>query len=169
MMLRPPAGWDARTRKSTVPSFLPPFLDLVAHLISIQTRWIWGTDPLTDLQKTVAPKHCDASFLFLRCLILIFSSWILVLIASFSLVILPLATGRFVFYLYQIPISFYHEPVCFVLGFYVLQFLSQLALSLLSIVLRIRRLWKFFDFSSMKHGQPLPPLPHPLSPFSPCP
>ena len=125
------------------------------QLISSQTRWIWGNDPLTDLQKTVAPKRCEIPYCGLRCLLLVFSCWISVLIVGFSFVILPVATGRFVFYLCQIPPSFYHEPACFILGMFVVKFLRHLAVALFSISLRLLSLWRFFNFTAMKHGHHL--------------
>mmetsp|Transcript_1936 Transcript_1936/g.3073 ORF Transcript_1936/g.3073 Transcript_1936/m.3073 type:complete len:1099 (+) Transcript_1936:22-3318(+) len=96
-MFRPPAGWDARTRVSP-------------------TRWSWNASHATELELSVAPRTYP-SFWILRLFLMLIVCWLVVVVASFTIAVLPLSVGRLVAYLLLVPHSYIHDPVCILVGY----------------------------------------------------
>lgn len=97
-MVRPPASWDARTRRST-------------------TRWAWQTDEKFELERSVAPRKAP-NFWFLRMTLLLLVTWLAVEVVVFSLTVFPIIIGRRIMALFMIPVAYVHDPLCMVIGLY---------------------------------------------------
>lgn len=95
-MRRPPPGWDARTNRNT-------------------TRWAWGTEPLSELEQSVAPRKQPEGWIW-RTTLLLISSWALVCGLVLIAIFVPVVLGRLLLRLLQVPSWITHEPVCFLLG-----------------------------------------------------
>jgi len=95
VLRRPPPGWDARNLRNT-------------------TRWAWGGEEATDLERSVAPRVAPSWWLP-RLAVALSLSWLLVVAVILSLTALPLLAGRAFFWL-LVPAWSVHDPVSFVCG-----------------------------------------------------
>ena len=79
------------------------------------TRWAWGNEPVSDLERSVAPR-ARPSLCGMRLVILLVASWVGILLLVGSFLLLPLLLGRAGFALLRVPVQFYHDPFAFALG-----------------------------------------------------
>jgi hypothetical protein len=84
-----------------------------------QTRWAWGTEEPTALERNVAPRKTP-SFWVLRVLVLIALSWMLLVVTILGGTIFPVLLGRFIVWSLQVPSWLVHDPICFVAGAFVI-------------------------------------------------
>lgn len=101
-LLRPPPGWDVRSSHNS-------------------TRWAWGTEEPSHLEKNVAPRVVPTYWL-LRVLVLCFCSWILLVMIALFILIVPLSLGRMLSVGIQAPVFLRHDPLNFVVGCILLQY-----------------------------------------------
>ncbi len=119
---RPPEGWD----------------DLGEGGAEIHGRWAWGNESKSEIENGVAqrklffPKEIcgkkaaststkcvlgvKSFFLTMKILALLFLSWLAILILACAVLSVPLAVGRFFFYLLRLPDRYLHDPLAFVIG-----------------------------------------------------
>lgn len=101
-LLRPPPGWDVRSPHNS-------------------TRWAWGTEEPSHLEKNVAPRVVP-SYWLLRVLALCFCSWVLLVIVALFILIVPLSLGRMISVGIQAPVFLRHDPLNFVVGCILVQY-----------------------------------------------
>jgi hypothetical protein len=104
-MKRPLPGWDSKTNRNL-------------------TRWAWINEPLSDLERSVAPVVVP-SFWFLRVLALFGAVWLTLSLFSLTVVFGPLLVGRSLMLFVQMPFISdphqrkLHDPLCFAVGCFV--------------------------------------------------
>eukprot|EP01038_Epipyxis_sp_PR26KG_P004296 gene4296-6091_t len=106
---RPPPGWDNRTANSS--------------------RWAWGTEEPSALEKNVAPRVIP-SYWLLRCALLLTISITLINIITTAGVVTPLIIGRQIYSISQIPSWLCHDPICFVVGYFVISWVIDVLIQM---------------------------------------
>lgn len=95
-MHRPPVGWD--------------------DLAGIgEGRWAWGDEPVSELQRNVAPRVAP-KFLYSRLVALLVLSYITIFGLVFSGTAFPLILGRSYLQILHLPPKFHHDPIAFAFG-----------------------------------------------------
>jgi len=106
---RPPEGWD----------------DLGVGGADVQGRWAWGRERKSTIERGIAFRDAffyeDASsfrkfVVLMKLAILMALSWATTTICLFSLVLGPLAIGRFFFYILRVEDTWIHDPFGFAIG-----------------------------------------------------
>jgi len=93
---RPPPGWDD-------------------PIVGASQRWAWGEEPVSDLERNLAPRKCP-SYVVLRILALLVLAWATILAMILLGLVGPFAIGRSFIFLCRIPVRFTHDPLTFALG-----------------------------------------------------
>ncbi|KAJ1438831.1 hypothetical protein B484DRAFT_444328, partial [Ochromonadaceae sp. CCMP2298] len=93
---RPPPGWDLRAPQQS-------------------TRWAWGAEEPSSVERNVAPRIPPAYWLP-RVLCLLLFCWVGVNAFCLFLLLVPLPLGRAVVALLRVPVCLRHDPLCFLLG-----------------------------------------------------
>lgn len=88
---------------------------LCSLLLFPQTRWAWGPEEQSELEKSLAPREVPTHWLA-RTILLSFFSWMLLILNTLALTLLPIMTGRILFYLLQLPIYVQHDPISYIIG-----------------------------------------------------
>eukprot|EP00562_Extubocellulus_spinifer_P003665 CAMPEP_0178537610 /NCGR_PEP_ID=MMETSP0696-20121128/36682_1 /TAXON_ID=265572 /ORGANISM="Extubocellulus spinifer, Strain CCMP396" /LENGTH=1644 /DNA_ID=CAMNT_0020169851 /DNA_START=16 /DNA_END=4953 /DNA_ORIENTATION=- len=117
---RPPEGWD----------------DLGAGGAEVQGRWAWNNEAKSKIEEgiaqrsvffesraedenriTSAVKHgVKGLYLILKVVVLVILSWMAMSVTIFCGISAPLVTGRFIFFLLQLPVHFIHDPIAYTIG-----------------------------------------------------
>ena len=135
---RPPEGWD----------------DLGEGGAEIHGRWAWGTESKSEIENSVAQRTpffqketCGSEkpgsastksvfglkslFLTTKIFALLFLSWSAMLVLACATLSIPLAVGRFFFYLLRLPEVYLHDPLAFAIGgFITFPIINRIAVSL---------------------------------------
>lgn len=88
---------------------------LYSAMFRTQTRWAWGPEEQSELEKNLAPREVPTHWLARTILLSIFS-WMLLILNTLALTLLPIMTGRSIFYLLQLPIYVQHDPISYIIG-----------------------------------------------------
>jgi hypothetical protein len=88
------------------------------------TRWAWGTEEPTDLEKSVASRKIP-TYWMPRTFLLALFSWLLLICTTLALTIVPLLTGRTIVWVVELPLWIHHDPVSYVVGLCVCSFLTS--------------------------------------------
>ncbi len=80
-----------------------------------QGRWAWGNEPVSDIERNVAPRARPA-LCGLRLLVLLAASWVAILAMVLTALVLPLLLGRGIVALLRVPEKYHHDPFAFALG-----------------------------------------------------
>jgi len=123
---RPPVGWDARHTRN-------------------MTRWAWGTETPSDVEKTIAPRVVP-TYWFLRICVLILATWIFLVVGMVFLLIGPLSLGRLLFKYLDLPSFLRHDPLLFVLG----AFIFTMPMSFLARLCTKTKTWRKKLYSDLK-------------------
>ncbi len=105
---RPPEGWD----------------DLGAGGAFVQGRWAWAKEKRSTIEGGVAKRtrfrnpitNKRSANLMMKVAALMVLSWIAIVIAVFGFVSVPLAMGRFIYFLFRLDPIYVHDPLAFVIG-----------------------------------------------------
>lgn len=135
---RPPPGWDIRAPHTS-------------------TRWAWGPEEPSQLERNVAPRVAP-TYCFLRCTLLIIASWLLMATTTLCCTLLPVVLGRLSQHCSEmVPARLMHDPVSYVLG---LAFLLPLFTLLTNMGNRAARNAAAAAAAQM-HAHMAPPQPQP--------
>jgi hypothetical protein len=80
-----------------------------------QGRWAWGNEPLSAMERALAPPR-KPLWCLPRLAVLLVCSWAAVLALVLGAAVLPLLLGRAAFALLHIPPRFGHDPLAFAIG-----------------------------------------------------
>ena len=98
------------------------------NYLQMQTRWAWGTEEPSQLERQVAPRQAP-SFCMLRCAVLICVTWCLLACITVSCTLLPVVLGRIAHLVTQlVPAGLTHDPACYLVGLMILAPLIELVL-----------------------------------------
>jgi hypothetical protein len=97
-LLRPPPGWDIRNSQKS-------------------QRWAWLNEEPSTLEKNIAPR-VKPTYWLLKTLVLIIISLTLLHCLVLCIFIVPVSVGRGLFQMLYIPRSLNHDPLCFIIGSY---------------------------------------------------
>jgi len=105
---RPPEGWD----------------DLGAGGAFVQGRWAWAKERKSLVEESVAERTTFRTSskgrrpinLIAKVIILIFLSWVAIIVTGLAILSLPLLVGRSFYYLLRIPEEYIHDPFAFCFG-----------------------------------------------------
>lgn len=114
----------------------------------LQTRWSWGNDSLSELQQSVAPRKSTSSS-WLMTILLVIICWFLVLFIGSLIVLSPPLMGRFVLYLFHVPLSYFHDPFCVFLGIMALRVLHKQIQTISTFIRVIYKYYKQFNDSQI--------------------
>lgn len=95
-MLRPPEGWEARGSAQS-------------------SRWAWGTETKSSLQKNLAPHTLPKHWEW-RLAGIVLLTWIIIIFSVLFLVVVPVSIGREVQSLLRVPSYLRHDPMGFLIG-----------------------------------------------------
>lgn len=90
-----------------------------------KTRWAWGTEEPSFVEKNVAPRIIPKNWMFILLSILLIT-WFLVSSFVLFLFIVPLTIGRSLLYYIMFPTILSHDPLSFVVGLIVIQTVTSL-------------------------------------------
>jgi len=93
---RPPAGWDLRAPHQS-------------------TRWAWGSEEPSSLERHVAPRVIPKNWFSLLAIIII-QSWTLLICITILILVVPLNVGKVLLHFSLFPSRLSHDPLCFILG-----------------------------------------------------
>lgn len=100
---------------SLITSLNPLLPRLALPCLELQTRWAWGREEISQLEKNLAPRviptYCLARVLVLCCL-----SWLLLILNTITITLVPVMMGRTFFSLAQFPLKVQHDPVAYIVG-----------------------------------------------------
>lgn len=102
----------------SLPLPLPLSLSLPISLslsYSLQTRWAWGREDISQLEKNLAPRVIP-TYCLLRVLVLCCMSWMLLILNTIAITLVPVMMGRMFFHTAQIPQRVQHDPVAYIVG-----------------------------------------------------
>lgn len=107
---RPPEGWD----------------DLGVEPPDVQGRWAYGHEKKSAIEGGVARRRpfyskeqnwLQSALVTLKLSVLFVLSWIATTVLLSAVLVLPLAVGRFLFFVLRVPDAWIHDPTAFGLGF----------------------------------------------------
>ena len=83
--------------------------------LSLKTRWAWGREEISQLEKNLAPRVIP-TYCLLRVLMLCCMSWMLLILNTIAITLVPIMMGRMFFHTAQIPQRVQHDPVAYIVG-----------------------------------------------------
>lgn len=106
---RPPEGWD----------------DLGAGGADVQGRWAWGREKKSVVEEAIAHRvdffgrnKASVSYwaVWVKLIFMFFSAWLSTTCFICISLICPLAFGRTLYHILQVPQAYVHDPLAFVVG-----------------------------------------------------
>jgi hypothetical protein len=95
--------------------FIVIFIFIFILSLPLQTRWAWGREDISQLEKNLAPRVIP-TYCLLRVLVLCCMSWMLLILNTIAITLVPVMMGRMFFHTAQIPQRVQHDPVAYIVG-----------------------------------------------------